>query len=1551
MGSYLEKSPMNETSQDVENAVAIVGMTGRFPGSPTVSELWASLMAGREGLTFFEEGELDPSVPAKLRANPGYVHARGILADIEQFDPAFFGMSPLEASIMDPQQRLLLEAAWNALEDAGIVPDTSEDLIGVWVGTNWNTYFTSNVLRNEKTLQRYGEFNARLANENDFPASRISYKLNLKGPSVTVNTACSTSLVAVIEAVRSLRNYECDAALAGGVSVSVPNRVGYLHQKGGMLSKDGHCRPFDASATGTTFNDGLAMVVLKRLDDAIQANDRIYALIRGTGINNDGSDKVSYTAPSVQGQRAALELAIADADIDPQTVGFIETHGTATPLGDPIEVEAIRMAYGDDAEGPRCILGSVKSNIGHSVHAAGATGLIKASLALESGQIPPTLFFEKLNPTLGLEQSRFEVNAAPVGWPQAGVRRASVSSFGVGGTNAHVVLEQYRALAATPRPDAIGPSVLPLSAKSRSALISARKSLGTTLESTDTSLRDTAYTLTVRRAAFEHRMACVAGDRTHAVELLKSERADAVVWGKAREFERLVFAFPGQGAQFPGMAAHAHRESISFREAFDVCMTIAQDLVNEDLRGLLLTETPTKQMGATLAQTRLAQPALFAVGYSLAQQFLAMGLEPAALIGHSIGEYVAAALAGVMSLEDAVGLVVERGRLMQAQPPGSMLAVSSDPESLAPCLSGVVELAAINAPESCVLTGPTGELAEVQRVLADRGLKVTPLKTSHAFHSAMMEGALAEFRDAVRQVKLSAPKIPIASTKTGSWLGDEEAISPEYWSDQIREPVRFSDALTTLLDAPTCMLELGPGNTLSALAMMQADPRHAFVSSLGTAKQPRAYPVAETVARLWVDGLVVPWDALMDLDGAKLADLPTYAFDRRACWIDPDATRETVADEASSHGSTDLSAPAQGAQTSARDRLVALFSETTGVDLGEAEADRSFSELGLDSLSLTQVAIAIEDTFRVEISFRQLGETLSSLGTLTAYVEEHGSDPEPGPSSSGTSPGVPSPASAAGLAVTTLVESMKRSIEREARPSDDRPASLESWDDLGASRAESLRRFIEEHCEKTQQSKLHTQRYRGAHADPRTAAGYNKIWKEIVYPLVCNRSSGPHLWDLDGNRYIDLLSGFGPNMLGHAHPRVMAAVAKQLQEGIEIGPQSHLAGATAELVCELTKMDRASFVCTGSEAVQAAMRCVRTFTRRDKIVLFRGDYHGNFDEVLVRGVNGKGFLRTRPSAPGIPKSNVNDIIELEYGNPSSLEVLREIQHLVAGVMVEPVQSRRPEFQPRDFLHEVRTICDESGAQLIFDEVVTGFRCHPGGAQAVFGVKADIATYGKVVAGNLPIGIVAGRREVMDTFDGGDWRYGDDSGPEAAVTFFAGTFARHPLAIAACYEMLSILKEEGPALQERLAARTSAFAGQINAVFQERDLPFELPHFASVMYLRNRDWTDLGSLLWYYLRHHGLFMLEGFPSYMTEAHTDAVLAEAKEAFVTSLDEMLEAKLLPKARSLNRDIGASAFDATKPPVPGARLGRDCRGRPAWFVADENDPKKFVQVEVSR
>jgi glutamate-1-semialdehyde aminotransferase/acyl carrier protein len=493
-----------------------------------------------------------------------------------------------------------------------------------------------------------------------------------------------------------------------------------------------------------------------------------------------------------------------------------------------------------------------------------------------------------------------------------------------------------------------------------------------------------------------------------------------------------------------------------------------------------------------------------------------------------------------------------------------------------------------------------------------------------------------------------------------------------------------------------------------------------------------------------------------------------------------------------------------------------------------------------------------------------------------------------------------------------------------------------------------LAAFVQRYTARTAKSKEHTQTHRAVHADPRTASGFNRWWKEIVYPVVVERSFGSKLWDLDGNEYVDLLNGFGPNFLGHSAPFVTAAIREQLERGFEVGPQSPLAGEVAQLVCELTGMDRASLVCTGSEAVQAAIRLSRTVTGRDKIVVFTRDYHGNFDEVLVRSANAPGKLRTVPSAPGIPFRAVEDVIVLDYGTDESLTIIRSMADELAAVIVEPVQSRRPELQPKEFLLELRQITEKSGALLVFDEVVTGFRIRPGGAQEYFGIEADLATYGKVLAGGMPMGVVAGRARFMDTFDGGTWQYGDDSFPQAGVTFFAGTFVRHPLAVAAAHATLSYIRSAGHALYERLNATAADFATRVNAVLRDAEAPFEYPHFGSQLFLRHTDDHELDSLLFYVLRSKGVHILEGFPSYLTIAHTPEDLDLCVRAFAEAVDEMHEAGFFRNSRARTATMAAApAAHADAAPVPGARLGRDPDGTPAWFVADPQRPNKYLRV----
>jgi glutamate-1-semialdehyde aminotransferase/acyl carrier protein len=691
-------------------------------------------------------------------------------------------------------------------------------------------------------------------------------------------------------------------------------------------------------------------------------------------------------------------------------------------------------------------------------------------------------------------------------------------------------------------------------------------------------------------------------------------------------------------------------------------------------------------------------------------------------------------------------------------------------------------------------------------------------------------------------------------------------------------------------------------------------------------------------------------------------------------------------------------------------RARAIAAELAGLNDDEMSPSATFMELGFDSLFLTQLSQAFQRGFGVEVSFRQLVETTPNLESLARWLDPRvptAQPPAPPPASgpdaaqatfasaapahfgtpirslppgekgamiavmerqleimaeqlatlSGRAPraleAAPaqavSPASAPASAPPTAepAAAEPEQILRSVLPSGPRQVGLRHASELNRRQSAHLATLIDRTLARTGASRRHTAEHRPHHADPRTAAGFHPLWKDLCYPLVVERSDGAWLWDLDGHGYVDMLNGFGPNLFGHRAPFVVEAIREQLDRGFEIGPQTPLAGEAASLVCELTGQDRASFVCTGSEAVQAALRCARTFTGRDTVVTFAGDYHGNFDEVLFRGTAGR-RRRTMPAAPGVPRSAVSNLVVLEYGEEASLEALRELGDSVAAVLVEPVQSRRPELQPREFLHALREICDTHGSLLIFDEVVTGFRSHPGGAQAIFGVRADLATYGKVLGGGMPVGVVAGRADVMDTFDGGPFEYGDDSAPTAGVTFFAGTFVRHPLAMAATLACLQRMKDEGPALQERLAVRTDALCTRLRALFAQHGAPFELPNFTSVMYLRQTEGHDLTRLFAHHLLLEGVYLQEGFPSYLTLAHDDAALDHVVEGFDRALAAMVDGDFFP--RGSYQAAPAPRSVPSQPPVPGARLGRDPQGRPAWFVPDPSRSGAFMQVAES-
>lgn len=874
-----------------DSAIAIIGMAGRFPGSIDVATLWANLCEGREGISFFTPEEIDALVPEELRKDPNYVPARGIIEDYELFEPTFFGVTPAEAALMDPQQRVLLEIAWNTLEDGGYVPRTFEGTIGIYAGKYNDTYFSEIVARHPDAIESFGAFNTMLANEKDYVATRTAYALDLRGPAVSIHTACSTSLVCIVQAVHALRTGQCDLALAGGVSITVPVKNGYLHQEGTMLSPDGHTRTFSDQAGGTVFSDGAAMVLLKRLPEALEDGDQIYAVVRGVATNNDGRNKASLTAPSVEGQAIVVAEAQADAGVSADEIGYVEAHGTGTKLGDPVEMEALKKAFALGTQRVRyCGIGSVKSNLGHTVIAAGATGVIKAALSLKNELIPRSLGYERPNPEIDFEDSPFYVTSENTPWPRGErPRYAGVSAFGVGGTNAHVVLEEPPVRAPS-IPSSRGHQLLVLSARTEGSLRKSCEDLASFFEkSPDTNLADVAFTLHVGRESFPFKTTVVAKSAEDAKTALRLSKL-RVSRSKGRP-PKVAFLFPGQGSQYPRMGQTLYQESPTFRAHFDRCAEILRPLLGRELTELVFA--PDQDLASAeevLKRTEITQPALFAIEYSLARLLQTWGVEPSFSIGHSVGEFVSATLAGVMDLEDALPLVASRGRMMQEQAPGAMLSVRAGSARVQPLLGESLCIASDNAPDLCVVSGPQAAIESLTQLLEKENIPCRALVTSHAFHSSMMDPVTAPFRELVGKITLRAPKVPFVSTATGTWITDEQATDPDYWAQHLRLPVLFSQGLTTLLQESNIVLfEVGPRAVLGMLAQQHKLDRESQVvlSTLGNDDERSWDTLLSAVGRLFEVGVGLNPAFLHGPEARRRISLPTYAFDRARYWLDP----------------------------------------------------------------------------------------------------------------------------------------------------------------------------------------------------------------------------------------------------------------------------------------------------------------------------------------------------------------------------------------------------------------------------------------------------------------------------------------------------------------------------------------------------------------------------------------------------------------------------------------------------------------------------------------
>ncbi|MGH1365045.1 MAG: amino acid adenylation domain-containing protein [Calditrichia bacterium] len=1586
--------PVSKSISSSTGDIAIVGMAGRLPGADSIDAFWDNLKQGIEAIQpLSDEALLSSGVDIETLKNPLYVKAGASAADIAGFDAGFFGFHKREAEMMDPQHRMFLEGAWSALEHAGYDPERYEGDIGVFGGVARNSYLTANMLTHQQYREGVGEYISTLGSEKDFPATRVAHKLNLRGPAMSVQTACSTTGVAIHLASQSLRYGDCNMAIVGGCRVQVPNDVGYFHLEGGPLSPDGHLRAFDAAAKGMVKASGGAFLVLKPLADAQRDGDTIHAVLKASAINNDGSDKAGFTAPGVAGQARVVQQAIERAGVSPETIGYLEAHGTGTVLGDPIEVAALTKAWRKHTDKKEfCALGSVKTNIGHLDAGACAASVIKTVLALQHKKIPANLHFNSPNPQLDLPNSPFFVNNSLIDWPAAEhPRRAGVSSLGLGGTNAHLILEEAPEIEAVPSERKS--FLLVVSARTEVALMAARVNLANHLERhPEINLADVSHTLLNGRKLFDERAAFAVESHEHAAHLLRNAAPHQMIRLTQPRIERRVaFLFAGGGAQYLRMGQDLYQEEPTFREAVDLCAEILRPLIDRDIREVLFPSVTDKDDDASkgMETPSLALPALFTIQFACAKLWMSWGVAPTAMIGHSMGEYTAACLAGVFSLTDALALITLRGQLFETLAAGSMLSVPLTENELTTHLGNDLSFAAINRSDSCVVSGPTPQIKALQQKLESNDIECTLLRISVAAHSAMVEPILAPFRKFLEGVTFNAPKLRFVSNLSGTWITAEEAKNPDYWVKHLRQTVRFADGLSCLLQDEQCvLLEVGPGRTLSSFARQHPAKKDTHIIG-STLRHPREQVpdlpfLLNNVGLLWAANAALNWQEFLGA-GRRRVPLPTYPFERKRYWIEPLINAASISDDSSS-GIETISVTEDQIVTNQPnipprserigDELQRIIHELSGVDMKAIARDTSFLELGFDSLFLTQANSAFQKLFKVKISFRQLFEEAPTINMLAAFIDQKmPADafpaPTPEPVAAPSAPAAPmaqptaiSDAPTAQIAITAPAGSVQNIVQQQLQlmqqqlqllggapieavasvaPTQGNTLAQEAsgagksattttpsappaeakkgdgaahgpWKPVQRKRASeytdrqinALEKLIIDYTTKTRGSKELTESQRPRLADPRAISGFRHVWKEMIYQIAGVRSKGCRVWDIDDNEYIDLNMGFGINFFGHSPDFVIKAIEEQLAKGIELGVLTPLAKDVAELICELTGMERVNFVNTGSEAVSAAVRAARTASGRDRIAVFRKDYHGISDELLVRPVDLGGKRISKPVSPGIPDFLVENVIILDYDD-SCIDVIREHADDLAGVIFEPVPAHDPAFQPREIIHKVREVTRELDIAMIFDELITGFRLHPRGAQGFYDVDVDICAYGKIVCGGLPMAAVAGSAKYMNAFDGGLWQFGDDSYPEGGVTFFGGTFVRHPLCLSSSRAVLQKMADNGTKLHDDLNAKTADFSKKVNAIFKRLEVPMEMVTCASMILIRFIEDGPFNPLFWFFLRLNGVLFRDR-SGFLCVDHSEEDLKEVLNAIEKSVLDMKASGFVP-GQDLGEDEAAA------------------------------------------
>ena len=1502
---------------DASASIAIVGMACRLPGGANdPAALWDLLSSGTDPITEIPPErwpaaafyDADPSVKGRSVSRwGGFISGQ----DLRDFDARHFRMTPREAGALDPQQRLLLEVTWEALENAGYsVPELKGTQVGVYVALSTDDYKNSTLYHDIDALDSYAGAGAMSCTA----AGRLSYYFGWEGPNLAIDTACSGSIVALHLACQALKSGECDVAVVGGVNALLTPHLYVYFSKAGIMSPTGRCHVFDDAADGYVRAEGCGMLVLQRESDAVRDARPLRARVLGSALNQDGASS-GFSAPNGAAQQKVLRQAWRQAGVSADDIGYLEAHGTGTVIGDSIELEAMSASVSPQrsASDPMPV-GSLKSNLGHLEAAAGLGAVIKTVLALEHRQLPANLHFDHPNAHIDWNTLPLRVVDQAEPFPERNGRRvAGISSFGFSGTNAHVVLEQ-----AAPQTSAAARpvQVLALSAHDREGLRAlarsyARRATGMAPEA----LADLAASSHQARPCLPSRLALAASADQVAPLLQRwaEQPADGEqIFSTDGHAGPLVFAFTGQGCQYPGMAQALYQDEPVFRAVLDRCEAALLATGSGGMLGALLDPLAP---AATLEATECAQPAIYAVQCGLAALLAAWGVKPDRVVGHSVGEFAAAVSAGVLALEDGLTLVAQRARLMASMPAGgAMASVQVDEDSALAAIgsdAGGVAVAAINGKRAVVLSGPAQALEAVLARLGAPGARAKRLQVSHAYHSPAMASAAQQFAG-VAAPRFAAASIPWISSVDARDFADN-GPDMAYWSAQMTSPVRF-DAALDRLEADGCrsFLEIGPAAVLTQIGRARGGEQPSFWLPVQERQKDARLSTAIALAALAAHGFAIDWNARDALAGRRRVDLPPYPFQRKRLWREPaipavsqrpdvfstDAGQAVVVAHALQKDTAMANAVPASHAVEAVATIRDMVAELTGMASAEIDPDAALLDLGLDSLMLVQMKTLMAGRLGITVDMADFYGDLDTVARLAQLVPAGAGAAPPQPASAPqtdsaqaappptvhaaplvdapfVSAAMPAVAGAGfhstGTPHTDLarlmalqLDAMSRMISEQnallarapqaayAPPPAAAPAPLAAAkapvaaagpvrsgtpnfrslkldaDTMTAEQQSFVDALARRYAARTPSSKALAERSRHNLADWKNTLSFRYSLKEMMYPIVAQTSHGSHFIDLDGNDFIDLTMGCGIALLGHSPEAITRAVHAQVDAHFAIGPQTALAADVAAHFSRITGLERVTFCNTGAEAVMMATRMARAVTGRTKVVIFNGAYHGTWDGVL--GVEHDGHVH--PIGAGTPQGMVDDLVVLNYGTDEALAALREQAHEIAAVLVEPVQSRRPGFQPAEFLKQLRVITEECGAALIVDEMITGFRILPGGSQAYFGVKADLATYGKIVGGGLPLAVVAGSPRFMDAVDGGDWQYGDTSKPESDVIYFGGTYIKHPLALAAAKAALTSIDQLGLAGYAALNARTARLVSSMNAWFASESVPLTIANFGS-----------------------------------------------------------------------------------------------------------------------